>query len=150
MAIRNQSECVAELTPQSLLKSQVVSIRDLYCRGSCRSQSEKEFATATELVFPYRGVYVRHVGREQAVAEANQVLFFNAGEGYRVSHPVAGGDASLSLAISEPELRELAPRAFLRDSAMLAFRHLRLRIDARTQVLVALLRHSRYGEPWGA
>lgn len=142
MAIRSKNECVAELTPQSLLKSQIVGIRDVYCRGSCRNQSAEEFATATELVFPYRGVYVRHVGREQAVAEANQVLFFNAGEGYRVSHPVAGGDASLSLAINEPELRELPPRAFLRDSATLAFRRLRLRIDTRTQALAALLRHS--------
>ena len=46
---------------------------------------------------------------DDAVAEANQVLFFNAGEGYRVSHPVAGGDASLTWSSSEPLLRELAP-----------------------------------------
>jgi AraC-like DNA-binding protein len=76
------------------------------------------------------------------VAEANQVLFFNATEGYRVSHPVPGGDASMTLVISEPMLRELAPPALLRDSARLAFRRQRLRIDARTQALVALLRHS--------
>src|SRR5215471_11801362 len=106
--MRNQSECVAELTPQSLLKSQIVGIRDVYCCGSCRNQSAEEFATGTELVFPYRGVYVRHVGREQAVAEANQVLLFNAGEGYRVSHPVAGGDASLDLVVSDSLLLELA------------------------------------------
>jgi len=35
-------------------------------------------------------VYVRHLGHDQAVAEANQVLFFNATEGYRISHPVRG------------------------------------------------------------
>ncbi|MGC2022029.1 MAG: AraC family transcriptional regulator, partial [Candidatus Sulfotelmatobacter sp.] len=87
-------------------------------------------------------VYVRHLGHDQAVAEANQVLFFNATEGYRVSHPVAGGDASLSLAISEALLRELAPPSFLCDGAVLAFRWQRLGIDARTQALVALLRHS--------
>ena len=81
--------------------------------------------------FPYRGVYVRHLGRDQAVAEANQVLFFNATEGYRVSHPVPGGDACLSLVISEPLLRELAPKALLRDGAGLAFRRQRLRIDPR-------------------
>jgi len=101
-------------------------------------------------VFPYRGVYVRHVGPDQAVAEANQVLFFNAMEGYRVSHPVPGGDASLTLVIDELELHELAPRALLRDGPTLAFRQQRLRIDARTQVLVALLRHSlrqRIAEP---
>jgi AraC family transcriptional regulator len=70
------------------------------------------------------------------------VLFFNATEGYRVTHPVPGGDACLTLAISEAQLRELAPLTFLRDSATLAFRHQRLRIDARAQALVALLRHS--------
>jgi AraC family transcriptional regulator len=85
---------------------------------------------------------VRHLGNDQAVAEANQVLFFNATEGYRVSHPVPGGDASLTLDIHEPLLRELAPRVFLRESSMLAFRQHRLRIDARAQALVALLRHS--------
>jgi AraC-like DNA-binding protein len=94
------------------------------------------------LVFAYRGVYVRHVGHDQAVAEANQVLFFNATEGYRISHPVEGGDASLTLVINEPLLRELAPRAFLRDTATLAFHQQRRRIDARAQVLVALIGHS--------
>jgi hypothetical protein len=70
------------------------------------------------------------------------VLFFNASEGNRVSHPVSGGDACLSLAISEPLLRELTPLTLTRDSAMFAFRPQRLRIDARAQALVALLRHS--------
>jgi AraC-like DNA-binding protein len=92
-------------------------------------------------VFPYRGVYVRHLGQDQGVAEANQVFFFNAAESYRVSHPVPGGDASLTLIIGETQLHELAPPALLRDGGALAFRQ-RLRIDARTQVLVALLRHS--------
>ncbi|MBA0086914.1 MAG: helix-turn-helix transcriptional regulator [Acidobacteria bacterium Pan2503] len=140
--MRNQSECVAEFASQSLLKSQTVTIRDVYCRGSCSHQSAEECATATELVFPYRGLYVRHLARDQAVAETNQVLFFNACEGYRVSHPVAGGDASLSLAVREPQLREIAAHSFLRDGKMLAFRHQRVRIDARAQALVALLRHS--------
>lgn len=131
-----------EVAVQSLLKTPTVTIKDVLCEGSCRHQSPEECATATQLVFPYRGVYVRHLGDDQAVAEANQVLFFNATEGYRVSHPVPGGDASLTLVISEPQLRELAPLTFLRDSATLAFRQQRLRIDARAQVLVALLRHS--------
>jgi AraC family transcriptional regulator len=133
---------MSEFAVQFLLSTPAVTIRDVYCRGSCRHQSTEEFAAATEMVFPYRGVYVRHLGKGQAVAEANQVLFFNLAEGYRVSHPVPGGDASLSLAISEPQLRELAPRTFLRDGATLAFRQQRLRIDARAQALVALVRHS--------
>ena len=133
---------MSEFATQPLLKTPTVAIRDVYCQGSCRHQSAEECTATTELVFPYRGVFVRHVGSEQSVAEANQVLFFNAAEGYRVSHPVPGGDASLSVGISEALLRELAPSALLCDGAMLAFRQQRLRIDPRAQVLVALLRHS--------
>jgi AraC family transcriptional regulator len=141
VALRNDIKRVPEFDVQFLLKSSTVTIRDVYCRGSYQQQSAEEFATVTEVVFPYRGVYVRHLGHDQAVAEANQVLFFNATEDYQVSHPVPGGDASLSLAISEPLLRELAPPTFLRDGATLAFQRQRLRIDARAQALVALLRH---------
>jgi AraC-like DNA-binding protein len=137
-----ERESVPEVSVQFLLKSPTVTIRDVCCEGRCRDKSAEEWTAATELVFPYRGVYVRHVGNDQAVAEANQVLFFNASEGYRVSHPVSGGDACLSLAISEPLLRELAPLTFLGDNARLAFRPQRLRIDARAQALVAVLRHS--------
>ncbi|HKF62954.1 MAG TPA: AraC family transcriptional regulator [Dongiaceae bacterium] len=133
---------MSEFTVQSLLKTPSIRVRDVYCRGSCRHQSAEECAGTTQLVFPYRGVYVRHMGRDEAVAEANQVLFFNAGEPYRVSHPVPGGDASLTLIVDEPLLRELAPPGFLRDGAALAFRRQRLRIDPRAQALVALLRHS--------
>jgi AraC-like DNA-binding protein len=139
---RTEQESIPEVSVQFLLKSPTVTIRDVCCKGRCRDKSAEEWTAATELVFPYRGVYVRHVGNDQAVAEANQVLFFNAGEGYRVSHPVSGGDACLSLAISEPLLRELAPPTFLGGNARLVFRPQRLRIDARAQALVAVLRHS--------
>jgi AraC family transcriptional regulator len=132
---------MSEFAVHSLLETPNLTIRDVCCQGACR-QGAEESATVTQMVFPYRGVYVRHLGSDQAVAEGNQVLFFNAGEGYRVSHPVAGGDASLTLLMGEPQLRELAPRSLLRGGAEPAFRSQRLRIDTRAQALVALLRHS--------
>jgi hypothetical protein len=110
-----------EFAVQTLLETPIVAVLDVGCQGSCRQQSAEECATDTHLVFPYLGIYARHLGRDQAVAEANQVLFFNATEGYRVSHPVPGGDACLSLVISEALLRELAPKALLREGAGLAF-----------------------------
>src|SRR6266567_5460185 len=127
VGLGNTTIPVPEFDVQTLLNSPTVTIRDTYCRGTCRHQSAEECTTTTQLVFPYRGVYVRHVGHEQAVGEANQVLFFNAFEGYRISHPVPGGDASLTLVIGEAMLRELAPAAFLRDCANLLFRQPRLR-----------------------
>lgn len=139
---KNEKNPVPEVVTHFLLKSSTLTIKDTYCQGNCKHQSPEECTDSTQLVFPYRGVYVRHVGRDQAVAEANQVLFFNTHEGYRISHPVSGGDACLTLVIGESQLLELSPRNLLNDGSGLAFRCARLRIDARTQALVALLRHS--------
>ena len=133
---------MADVVSEPLLSTPLVAIRDVTCAGRCRHKSDEETTRATHMVFPYRGIYVRHVGEDEAVAEANQVLFFNADEGYRVSHPVPGGDSSLDLVVSESVLDELAPRRLLRPRGRLAFRHQRVRIDPRTQALAALLRHS--------
>jgi AraC family transcriptional regulator len=131
-----------EFTVDRLLDSGTVTVRHVNCRGICRHKSPEECASSTHFVFPYRGVYLRHVGEDQAVADANHVLFFNQGQGYQVSHPVTGGDASLVLSVSEPTLRELAPRNLLCETAPVIFNAQHLRIDARAQALVMLLRHS--------
>jgi len=131
-----------EFEVSHLLDTGTVAVRDVHCSGTCRHRSAEECTAATNLVFPYRGVYLRHVGSDQAVADTNHVLFFNAGEGYQVSHPVGGGDACLSLSLSEPLLRELAPAALLHNRGTLGFRRQHQRIDPRAQALVALLRHS--------
>lgn len=121
-----------ELSVRTLLETKVVTLLDVACRGSCRHRSPEECASATHMVFPYRGVYVRHVGRNEAVAESNQVLFFNRGEGYRISHPVAGGDACLSMVVAEPVRAELAPH---RPN------ELRRRITPEAQTLLVQLRY---------
>ena len=133
---------VSEFAVKTLLSTPIVSVRDVCCRGLCRHKSAEEFATATHLVFPYRGAYVRHLGQDEAVAEANQVLFFNANDGYQVSHPIRGGDACLTLQVEEELLHELTPKTLLRDGPTPAFRRQRMGIDPRAQALVALLRHS--------
>ncbi|TGQ92340.1 AraC family transcriptional regulator [Mesorhizobium sp. M8A.F.Ca.ET.208.01.1.1] len=133
---------MSQFTVQPLLDTGTVRVRDVVCGGECRHRSDEECTAATHLVFPYRGVFVRHVGRNDAVAEANQLLFFNEAEPYQVSHPIEGGDACLDLVIEDGQLRELAPKDQLRSGGTLAFRRQRRRIDPRAQALVALLRHS--------
>jgi AraC family transcriptional regulator len=132
---------MSQFSVQPLLDTKTATIWDVVCGGECRHKSAEECVRATHLVFPYRGVYVRHLGHNDTVAEANQVLFFNATESYRVSHPVEGGDGCLSLSIAEPVLRELAPKAQVHEGGALAFRRQRRRIDPRAQALVAVLRH---------
>jgi AraC-like DNA-binding protein len=130
-----------DLSIKLLLDTRTVRLRDVVCRGDCRHKSAEECSESTYLVFPYQGVFVRHVGNDDVVGEANQVMLFNQDESYRVSHPVKGGDACLSISIDEALLRELAPREHVREGARLGFQQQRLRIDARAQALVALLRH---------
>lgn len=133
---------MTQFSSRTLLDTQSVRIHDVVCDGQCRHRSDEECSSATHLVFPYRGIFVRHVGRNDAVAEANQLLFFNADESYQISHPNLGGDACLSLHVAEPILLELAPRSLLQAGDAPLFKRHRLRIDARAQALIALLRHS--------
>ena len=131
-----------ELACHDLLTTGSVMVRDVVCGGGCRHKSPEECAQSTHLVFPYRGVFVRHLGRSEAVAEQNQVLIFNPLEGYRISHPVTGGDGCLSLSIGEDWLRELVPTEYLLPGAVLAFGKQHLGIDPRAQALMTTLRYS--------
>jgi AraC family transcriptional regulator len=130
-----------ELKVDRLLATELLSVRHVQCAGTHLHRGAEEYSSATHLVFPYRGVYTRHVGREQAIADANHVLFFNATEGYQVGHPIDGGDRSLVVVLSEEFLRELAPVPMLISSGTLRFHQQHRRIDPQAQALVALLRH---------
>jgi AraC family transcriptional regulator len=131
---------MAAFQVNSLLDTGTVALRDVCCSDACRHRGPEECCASTHLVFAYRGVYLRHVGGDQAVADANHVLFFNAGESYQVSHPIGGSDASLSLVVTDAVLRELAPKSILNDREIAGFRRQSRRIDPRAQALVALLR----------
>ncbi len=133
---------MVEFDAHPLLLTDTVALWDVVCQGTCKHKSAEECVAATHLVFPYRGIYVHHVGRAEAIAEANQVVFINEDESYRVSHPVEGGDSSLSIRVNAATLFELAPADYLRATDRAAFNRSRLRIDARVQALTALLRHS--------
>jgi AraC-like DNA-binding protein len=132
---------MADFDARPLTVSDTVNVWDVMCRGARKQVSDEECAIATHVVFPYRGVYVHHVGRAESVAEANQVIFINENEPYRVSHPVDGGDSALSIGVNEATLLELAPKEHLRRHGQAAFNRSRLRVGARPQALTALLRH---------
>lgn len=133
---------MSSFSSQVLLSTETLTLRDVHCSGTCRHRSAEECAASTQLVFPYRGLYLRHVASDQTVADANHVLFFNAQQGYQVSHPLQGGDACLSLHLTEALLAELAPGALVHGGESTIFRAQSQRIDARAQALVALLRHN--------
>jgi AraC family transcriptional regulator len=111
--------------------SDVVSIADVRCRPSTNRLSAEEQASEHEVVFPRAGVFVRHIGHEQHVADSNHVLFFNSNEPYRVTHPVSGGDDCTSfvfstdivleaLAVYEPQIYDRPGKPFRFSHAVLA------------------------------
>jgi AraC family transcriptional regulator len=133
---------MAAFTIERLLHTPTIAVWDVVCDGSGEHAADAAWQASAHLVFPYRGLWVRHDRDELAVAEAGQVLLSNANVAYRTHHPVPGGDANLVVHVEDAMLRELTPRALLRDVAELSFAPLRLRIDARAQALVAMVRHS--------
>jgi AraC-like DNA-binding protein len=110
-----------------LHRSAAVGITDVRCRpASCACGAEEE-STSHSIAFPRAGVFVKHRGRQQVVADCTQVMFFNGGETYQVSHPVAGGDDCTSFAFADDILQDALSRfePGLRDkpAAPFAFTH---------------------------
>jgi AraC-like DNA-binding protein len=93
-----------------LFRGSTVTITDVRCRPAGGACGPEECATTTTLAFPRAGVFVKHLHRQAVVANCNHVLFFNAGESYRVSHPVPGGDDCTCLAFDPTVLADAVHR----------------------------------------
>jgi AraC family transcriptional regulator len=131
---------VAEFNAKLLLHTETVTAWDCLCRGLCRGKAGDEWAPATRISFPQRGVYVHSVGRREVVADTNHVVIINEDEPYQVSHPVPGGDATLTVGVDGATLLEIIPPDYRQKRGKPALNRSGLRVDARTQLLAAQLR----------
>lgn len=123
-----------EFKRAALFDSESLSVADVRCRGQCRHKSAEECTLAAQLIFPYRGAFVRHVDGEAVVADPNQVLFFAADDVHRISHPIPGGDACMVITLSPSTLEELAQTSHTADA-----NPRRRTLDAGAQSLRAVL-----------
>jgi AraC family transcriptional regulator len=131
-----------------LLTGSAATVRDVRCQGSHAGKGPAELSEATHIVFPYRGAFVRHVEGESVFAGISHVLFFNAGETQRISHPVAGGDACLSVNLAPELLEELAPSELLEAGSLVRLRTRRHTLAPSAQALLgALLLRLRASSP---
>ena len=98
-----------------LFESLGISVIDFRCHACVEKLGTEEPNPTHSIVLVRRGVFGRsHEGRS-LVADPNHVLFFNAAEGYRYSHPVAGGDDCTILAVESVRALELVARHAPRD-----------------------------------
>src|SRR5262245_25186439 len=99
------------LSVQTAHRGSALAVHFVHCKPSDHVCGPVEHATGNFLVFPLRGLFVKHEGRgERLVADPCHALFFEAGAPYRVSHPVEGGDECLVLEPSAELLAEFPSR----------------------------------------
>jgi AraC family transcriptional regulator len=128
-----------ELTRAVLFASPALELADVRCRGTCRHRSPEECQASAQLIFPYRGTFLRHLGSRAMLGDANQVLFFSAGQAHQVSHPLQGGDACLVLTLAPDVLAALAPTGHVAEHGD------GFRLERRTLEPLAQLQRARIG-----
>jgi AraC-like DNA-binding protein len=91
-----------------LLDLPVGRVEDLRCEGARPEPGPEGFCGVFQVCLPYRGLFVWHVGGDEVVGDANQVIFVRAGEPYRMSGPLHGGYAETVLTPEPGLLAEIA------------------------------------------
>lgn len=94
-------------TRRTLVESLGISAVDFRCLAGIEPEGREEPNPTHSIVFVRRGVFRRTYRGETLLADPNYVLFFNASEPYRYSHPISGGDECTILAVATPVALEL-------------------------------------------
>jgi AraC-like DNA-binding protein len=101
---------------QVLFEALGISVVDFRCHSQVEPEGPEEPNPTHSIVFVRRGVFRRTRERETVVADPNHVLFFNAAQPYRYSHPLPGGDECTILAVETNRALELVARHAPRDA----------------------------------
>lgn len=125
-------------------------VEDFRCPGTGRHTTPEGFSPEFQVCLPYRGLFVWHVGHDEVVGDANQVLFVAGGERYRLTEPVAGGYAELIITPAVDLLAEIADATATRLSVHPLFRRRRRRADFRLQTLRTRFLHRATCVEWDA
>jgi AraC-like DNA-binding protein len=98
---------MSELKVTPLFASPLVTLTNIECPGEDSTSAREERADAHEIVFVRGGAFRLIDRRGHAIVDGRSAILFNRGDGYRVSHPISGGDRCLSLAIRPDALIEM-------------------------------------------
>ncbi|HEY7290968.1 MAG TPA: AraC family transcriptional regulator [Vicinamibacterales bacterium] len=98
---------VARRERRRLLSSSLGCIEAFECCGLGRARTDEDYSPHFQVCLPYSGLFVWHVGRDDVVADSNQVLFVAAGETFRLSAPRSADFAELIVTPSIECLTEI-------------------------------------------
>jgi len=91
----------------TLISSSSGVLEDVADPVSRRGLGAEDVSPQFQLSFPYRGIFIWHVGLDQVVGDANQILFVTGGEAFRLSTPRPRGFSELIVTPRESVLREV-------------------------------------------
>jgi AraC family transcriptional regulator len=116
MSCRRINEDAPSHTRQTLVESLSISAVHFRCLAGVEPEGLEEPNPTNSIVFVRRGVFRRTHRDETLLADPNHILFFNASQPYRYSHPIPGGDDCTILAIATTAALELVAQHAPRDA----------------------------------
>jgi AraC family transcriptional regulator len=132
----------------ALLGSRVALVEDLSCHSERPRTGGEGYSAEFQVCLPYRGLFVWHVGGDEVVSDANQVLFVSGGESFRLREPLSGGYAELIVTPNPELLAVLGGTAPDRLSSHPLFRSRRRSADQALQFLRARFLHLARNGGW--
>lgn len=133
-------------TRTELLTSRIGIVEDVVCPRSGRRPGAEAFSPEYQVAFPYRGVFVWHVGGDEVIGDTNQVLFVTGGEAYRASDPRELGYAELIVTPAMSVLAEITEADGFAPAEHPLFRRRSMRATPDLQRMWARLLHGASAE----
>jgi AraC-like DNA-binding protein len=88
---------VGHLDAAVLVDTSVVEVAHVWCCSPRSAAGDEEWNQAPQIVLPRRGLFMVHRAGESVLADPTSAVVFGREEGYRVSHPLDGGDECVVL-----------------------------------------------------
>ena len=131
-----------------LWQSSVGLVEDLRSSITLRGSTPEAYSPSFQVCLPYRGLFVWHVGHDEVVADANQVLFVAGGESFHLSQPVGGRYAELIITPDAELLGEITESSPMHLAGHLLFRQRSRRANLRLQGMRSRFLHQAVAAEW--
>lgn len=131
-----------------LWKSSIGLVENLTSSITLRNGTPEAFSPLVQVCLPYRGLFVWHVGHDEVVADANQVLFVTGGETFHLSQPVGGRYAELIITPDSEFLSEITQASPIQLATHPLFRQRSQRANLKLQSLRSRFLHQGVTGAW--